>query len=228
MQRSKQHRKGRRRRQGGGGKTFIILALVVILGISLWSSFCRVSAEIEAAAEKFMECVVASDTAAASAFIFDEEEQVSKLDLLIVLFQGDDFTYSSTGCSRPTGLFSGTSLIHFYSDGSLYTVPLQLVRREGSWMIKALPDARNMDGALVEKFESGSLHLLWQGERIKIPFPTDRPLNRGRLPGQTLGSAVIIRPLEERSLSRLLRYSDCECEGELRETWLWRSRSQFT
>lgn len=216
MQRSKQHRKGRRRRQGGGGKTFIILALVVILGISLWSSFCRVSAEIEAAAEKFMECVVASDTAAASAFIFDEEEQVSKLDLLIVLFQGDDFTYSSTGCSRPTGLFSGTSLIHFYSDGSLYTVPLQLVRREGSWMIKALPDARNMDGALVEKFESGSLHLLWQGERIKIPVPDRSTIEPGKVARvQTLGSAVIIRPLEERSLSRLLRYSDCECEGEL-------------
>lgn len=60
------------------------------------------------------------------------------------------------------------------------------------------------------------MQLLWLGERMEIPAPAGLAVAEGMVARvQLFGDAAIFAPLEEMRLSRLLRLSDSECEGEL-------------
>lgn len=212
MRRSKQRQKERKRRRG----RLIFLLLLLLLGTACWYGYHRISAEIDTAAESFMDYVNAGDAAGAASLLLDKEGGEAGLTSLITLFQGHDFTFRSTGRSRPTGLISGTAVLYFNSGGTLHTAPLRLVRRGRDWLIGTLPEVKIMTGALIEKAEPSTVQLFWQNERIELPAPAGLTVEAGAVARvQLFGDAAVIEPLEEIHLSRLLRFSDTKCEGEL-------------
>ncbi len=148
--------------------------------------------------------------------LLDKEGGMAGLTSLVALFQGDEFAYNSTGKGRLTGLSNGTALIYFNSGGSIYTASLYLAHRRGGWSISALPEIKIMTGALIVESGPLAVQLFYNGERIELPLTGDLPAEAGAVVHvQLFGDAVIIEPLEELLLSRLLRFNESECEGEL-------------
>ncbi len=215
MHRSKKYQKERKHRRSGCGM-FLFLLLVLLLGIACWYGYRQICADIDTAAGNFMKCVDAGDVEGAASFLLDKEGGEAGLTSLITLFQGPDFTFRSAGRGLPTGLFSGTAVLYFNSGGFLNRAPLHLVRRGRDWLIGTLPEVKIMAGALIEKTKPSTVQLLWQDERIELPVPDGLTVEEGTVARVWLfGDAVVIEPLEEIHLSRLLRLSDTGCEGEL-------------
>ena len=191
------------------------MLMVLLLGTACWYGYRQVCAGIDSAAVNFMKCVAAGDVEVAASFLLDKEGGEAVLASFITLFQGSDFTFRNAGRGRPAGLFSATALIYFTVDGSLHTAPLQLVRRGQDWLIGTLPEIKIMDGALVEKTGLSTVQLFWQNERMELPAPAGLAVKEGAVVRVRLfGDAAVIEPLEEMRLSRLLRLSETECEGE--------------
>ena len=65
MRRSKQRQKERKRRRG----RLIFLLLLLLLGTACWYGYHRISAEIDTAAESFMDYVNAGDAAGAASLL---------------------------------------------------------------------------------------------------------------------------------------------------------------
>ncbi len=215
MRSNGRRRKGKKHRRSGCGAVSL-LVLLILLGAAYWYLCRLVPAAINAAAENFMQNVVAGREERASLFMLDRESGGESLSSLIELFQGSLFTYKGSGGSRLTDLFSGTAQLYFYSGGSLHRASLHLVRRGGEWLIAALPEARVMNGALVERSGSSALHLFYRNERIELPAPAGLKIEAGEaVRAQHFGDAAVIDKLEKICLSRLLRISDAGCEGEL-------------
>lgn len=215
MRGSKKHPKRSKQRRGGCGLfTFLLMAL--LLGSACWYGYLRICEGIDAAAVSFMKCVSAGDGEGASSFLLDKEGGEAGLASLIALFQDPGFIFRDAGRGRPTGLISARASLYFTVDGSLHTAPLHLVRRGKEWLVGTLPEVKIMDGALVEKTGFSTLQLFWQGERMELPAPAGLSMEEGTVARvRQFGDAAIFEPLEEIRLSRLLRLSDTECEGEL-------------
>lgn len=206
-------RRGRRR---GGCITIIVILLLLLTAAGCWFAYLRAPADINSTTESFMKCVSAGDEEGAAQLLLDKEEGMNGLTSLIALLQGDGFTLNSTGKGRLTGLANGTALIYFNHGGSIYTASLYLAHRGGGWLISALPEIKIMTGALVVERGPSAVQLLYEGERIELPLTGDLTVKAGSaVRVQLFGDAVIIEPLEELLLSRLLRFNESECEGEL-------------
>lgn len=193
------------------------MLMVLLLGTACWYGYRQVCAGIDSAAVNFMKCVAAGDVEVAASFLLDKEGGEAELASFIALFQDphSGFTFRDAGRGRPTDLFSAAALIYFTVDSSLHTAPLQLVRRGQDWLIGTLPEIKIMDGALVEKTGLSTVQLFWQNERMELPVPAGLTVEEGAVARvQLFGDAAVIEPLEEMSLSRLLRLSETECEGE--------------
>lgn len=221
MPRSKRRLRVKRHRRGGCGMFLFLLALL-LLGAACWRGYRQMCAQIDVAAGRFMQRVEAGDEEGAISLLLEREGGEAALASLMALFDGPGYTYRGAARGRPTGLFSGRALVYFTVDGSLHTASLQLVRRRGEWLVESLPEVKIMDGALVEKVardeqgDSPTVQLLWLGERMEIPAPAGLAVAEGMVARvQLFGDAAIFAPLEEMRLSRLLRLSDSECEGEL-------------
>lgn len=211
----KRRQKGKGRYRAGS-KVLTLLFLLMLFGAGCWYVYFWIPAGIDSAADNFMKKVSAGDKEAAALLLLDQEENGAALTSLIALFQDGKFTFNSAGRSRLTGLFNGTALIYFNSGGSLYRAPLHLVRRGDGWLIAAMPEINIMTGAYIEKIKPSVVQVFYNNERIELPWRDDLQVEAGTVACVELfGDAVIIEPLDEIRLSRLLRFSDTECEGEL-------------
>lgn len=214
MVRKKRPGRARRKRKKTKGSSKLILILLLILpAVLVFQGYRWISGEMADKAHLFMERVTASDRAGAARFLAEENLDLSEL---FSLFEEPEVEYVGIGTVWLSGLSGGWAEIKFSSAGSMLTAPLYLTRSGREWRVFKIPEVKTITGAFVRGEQDGLLKLYWGKEEKNLRAERSFGLVFGQAVNvrQVEDVAVLVKQLDELALSRLVRRSSTEIEGE--------------
>ncbi len=215
MVRRKRYRRIRRKKRKStrkGGLLFLLF--LIVLGAALFQGYRWVTGELAAQAHLFMERVAAGDRDGAEAFLSDQNLTINNL---MELFKEPGISYSGIGPVRLSGLVGGRVEFLYKIGGNKLSAPLLLLRRGLQWHVQEVPQIVTVTGAFVRGEKDRQLKLFWEGREKTVLLTQEIGLEFGSAVRVRLveDTAVSVELLQEVVLSRLIRRSASEIEGEL-------------
>lgn len=205
--------KKRAKKKKKGGKAWIFLALLIVLLLALFYYYKQETEKITARADEFMVLVDAGEIDAARVMMVAGGEE---LESLHGLMGEESIAYKRIDVSYLLGILKGAAEVLLTQGDAEFTVRLNLVRGNGSWMVSALPPIDVRYGAFVIEENPLVLRVLYRGEKARYRLKEKIGAEYGDIVYMLVldDSILTVEKAERMPVSRVMVRNNTEIEGE--------------
>ncbi|NLI70113.1 MAG: SpoIID/LytB domain-containing protein [Firmicutes bacterium] len=196
-----------------GGRAWIFPVLLILLLLTIFYYYKHETGEIAARADEFMVLVNAGEIDAARVMMAAGKKG---LDGLHELMERESIAYRQINTSYLLGILKGAAEVLLAQGDAEFTVRLNMVRENGSWMVSVLPPIDILYGAFVIEENPLVLRVLYRGEKRRYRLGEKVGAEYGDVVYMLVldDSILTVEKAERMPISRVMVRNSTEIEGE--------------